>query len=69
VKNRLDADRRCYGFFHPRLPDEPLIFVEVALHDGDRRQHHAAAGRGGRAGGPGSPAPPFSIPSATPSPA
>jgi malonyl-CoA decarboxylase len=34
VKNRLDSDRRCYGFFHPRLPDEPLIFVEVALMDG-----------------------------------
>lgn len=33
VKNRLDSDRRCYGFFHPRLPDEPLIFVEVALLD------------------------------------
>ena len=31
VKNRLDSDRRCYGFFHPNLPDEPLIFVEVAL--------------------------------------
>ena len=33
VKNRLDSDRRCYGFFHPRLRDEPLIFVEVALMD------------------------------------
>lgn len=33
VKNRLDSDRRCYGFFHPHLPDEPLIFVEVALLD------------------------------------
>lgn len=34
VKNRLDhQDRRCYGFFHPRLPNEPLIFVEVALVD------------------------------------
>ena len=33
VKNRLDSDRRCYGYFHPRLPDEPLIFVEVALVD------------------------------------
>jgi malonyl-CoA decarboxylase len=33
MKNRLDSDRRCYGFFHPRLPDEPLIFVEVALLD------------------------------------
>lgn len=31
LKNRLDSDRRCYGFFHPRLPAEPLIFVEVAL--------------------------------------
>ena len=31
VKNRLDSDRRCYGFFHPNLPDEPLIFVEVAF--------------------------------------
>ncbi|MGH8849209.1 MAG: malonyl-CoA decarboxylase domain-containing protein, partial [Polaromonas sp.] len=27
------SDRRCYGFFHPRLPDVPLIFVEVALVD------------------------------------
>ncbi|NMM80996.1 malonyl-CoA decarboxylase [Acidovorax sp. SRB_14] len=34
LKNRLDSDRRCYGFFHPRLPSEPLIFVEVALADG-----------------------------------
>jgi malonyl-CoA decarboxylase len=33
VKNRLDSDRRCYGFFHPQLPNEPLIFVEVALLD------------------------------------
>ena len=31
LKNRLDSDRRCYGFFHPRLKDEPLIFVEVAF--------------------------------------
>lgn len=33
VKNRLDSDRRCYGFFHARLDGEPLIFVEVALMD------------------------------------
>ena len=33
LKNRLDGDRRCYGFFHPLLPNEPLIFVEVALVD------------------------------------
>lgn len=34
LKNRLDSDRRCYAFFHPRMPDEPLIFVEVALTQG-----------------------------------
>ena len=33
LKNRLDADRRCYAWFHPRMPLEPLIFVEVALVD------------------------------------
>ncbi|MDG1721401.1 MAG: malonyl-CoA decarboxylase family protein [SAR86 cluster bacterium] len=26
-------DRRCFAFFHPLIPDEPLIFVEVALCD------------------------------------
>ena len=34
LKNRLDSDRRCFAFFHPRMADEPLIFVEVALTDG-----------------------------------
>ncbi|MSO90731.1 MAG: malonyl-CoA decarboxylase [Acetobacteraceae bacterium] len=34
LKNRLDSDRRCYAFFHPSMPDEPLIFVEVALVKG-----------------------------------
>jgi malonyl-CoA decarboxylase len=34
LKNRLDSDRRCYAFFHPRMPNEPLIFVEVALVEG-----------------------------------
>ncbi len=34
MKNRLDSDRRCYAFFHPRMPSEPLIFVEVALVKG-----------------------------------
>jgi malonyl-CoA decarboxylase len=33
LRRRLDADGRCYAFFHPALPDEPLIFVEVALMD------------------------------------
>ncbi|MFO0997131.1 MAG: malonyl-CoA decarboxylase [Alphaproteobacteria bacterium] len=31
LKNRLDSDRRCFAFFHPRMPEEPLIFIEVAL--------------------------------------
>ena len=33
LKDRLDSDRRLYAFFHPRMPMEPLIFVEVALTD------------------------------------
>jgi malonyl-CoA decarboxylase len=31
LKNRLEDDRRCFAYFHPRMPDEPLIFVWVAL--------------------------------------
>lgn len=42
LKNRLDADRRCYGFFHPRLPNEPLIFVEVAF--ANKFDDHVAMG-------------------------
>lgn len=34
LKNRLEEDRRCYAFFHPSMPEEPLIFVEVALVNG-----------------------------------
>jgi malonyl-CoA decarboxylase len=34
LKNRLASDRRCFAFFHPRMPSEPLIFVEVALVSG-----------------------------------
>jgi malonyl-CoA decarboxylase len=34
LRRRLQADRRCYAFFHPALPDEPLIFIEVALTRG-----------------------------------
>jgi malonyl-CoA decarboxylase len=41
LKNRLDADRRCFAFFHPRMPDEPLIFVEVALVAGMTGDIHA----------------------------
>jgi malonyl-CoA decarboxylase len=31
LRRRLEADRRCYAFFHPALPDEPIIFIEAAL--------------------------------------
>ena len=31
LQRRLEADRRCYAFFHPEWPEEPLIFTEVAL--------------------------------------
>ncbi|MCP3674120.1 MAG: malonyl-CoA decarboxylase [Gammaproteobacteria bacterium] len=34
LRRRLDDDRRCFAFFHPALPDEPIIFVEVALVKG-----------------------------------
>ncbi len=34
LRRRVEpADRRCFGFFHPSLVDDPLIFVEVALTD------------------------------------
>ena len=34
LRRRLEKDRLCYGFFHQALPDEPLIFIEVALTRG-----------------------------------
>ena len=34
LKNRLDSDRRCFAFFHNKMPNEPLIFIEVALVKG-----------------------------------
>jgi malonyl-CoA decarboxylase len=34
LRRRLEADRRCFAFFHPVLPEEPLIFIEVALTEG-----------------------------------
>ena len=35
LRRRLQpTDRRCFAFFHPSMPDEPLIFVEVALTSG-----------------------------------
>lgn len=35
LRSRLEPnDRRCFAFFHPAMPDEPLIFVEIALTKG-----------------------------------
>ncbi len=34
LRRRLESDRRCFAFFHPALPDEPIIFIEVALTKG-----------------------------------
>jgi malonyl-CoA decarboxylase len=34
LRRRLLPDRRCFAFFHQALPNEPLIFVEVALTAG-----------------------------------
>jgi len=35
LRLRVDPqDRRCFAFFHPAMPAEPLIFVEVALTSG-----------------------------------
>ena len=34
LKNRLSSDRRCFAFFHPRMANEPLIIVQVALVNG-----------------------------------
>jgi malonyl-CoA decarboxylase len=34
LRRRLESDRGCFGFFHPAIPDVPLIFVEAALTSG-----------------------------------
>jgi malonyl-CoA decarboxylase len=34
IRNRLAEDRRCFALFHPRMPGDPLAFVEVALTKG-----------------------------------
>ena len=31
LRKRVSPGRRCFAFFHPALPDEPIIFVQVAL--------------------------------------
>jgi len=34
LRDRLDADRRCFAFLHPAMPGEPVVFVEIALTAG-----------------------------------
>ena len=46
LRRRLAPDRRCFAFFHPALPGEPLIFVEVALVQGLATADAAAARTG-----------------------
>ncbi|MBF0277003.1 MAG: malonyl-CoA decarboxylase [SAR324 cluster bacterium] len=38
LRRRLADDRRCFAFFHPVLPNEPIIFIEVALTKGIARE-------------------------------
>ena len=34
LRSRLSGNRMCFAFFHPAMPDDPLVFVEVALTAG-----------------------------------
>jgi len=52
LKNRLEEDRRCYAYFHPRMPEEPLIFVEVALVNGISTNVHELLDEKAPAGNP-----------------
>ena len=33
LRRRLEANRACFAFFHPAIPNDPLVFVEVAFTD------------------------------------
>lgn len=48
--NRLGEDRRCFGLFHLAMPDEPVVFIEVALTKGIARSIHEIIGDGEQAG-------------------
>jgi len=54
LRRRLEADRRCYGFFHSALPNEPLIFIEVALTRGMSENIHPLIDPDAAVGDPGS---------------
>jgi len=49
LKNRLDSDRRCFAFFHPRMPEEPLISSRWHLSTAGRQRASPARSRARRA--------------------
>ncbi len=54
LRRRLENDRRCFAFFHAQLPDEPIIFIEVALTRGMSAQVQPLLDKGAPVGSPSS---------------
>jgi malonyl-CoA decarboxylase len=52
LKHRLLTDHRVFAFFHYKMPDEPLIFVEVALVNGMSNNIHSLIDIHAKAGDP-----------------
>ena len=52
LRRRLEGDRRCFAFFHPQLPNEPIIFIEVALTRGMSAQVQPLLDKGSPVGSP-----------------
>ena len=52
LRRRLEGDRRCFAFFHPQLPNEPIIFIEVALTRGMSAQVQPLLDKGSPIGSP-----------------
>ena len=42
---RLGKDRRCFALYHRAMPEEPVIFIEVALTDGIVHSIHDIIGK------------------------
>lgn len=42
--NRLGEDRRCFSLYHRAMPEEPVVFIEVALTKGIARSIHDIIG-------------------------
>jgi malonyl-CoA decarboxylase len=54
LRRRLEHDRRCFAFFHPQLPNEPIIFIEVALTRGMSAQVQPLLDKAAPVGSPSS---------------